>query len=355
MSTEPEVAKLVSMSAIDELLGEIEERNASVMERIRDAEMKLGIAAAAEHEVLALRVGGKLLEAAFSAAQTVSEAEKEEAEARTFLEDFRNRETRLETLTEEERNAENEIRHLSIRLGAMIYEQCSFSLLDRGAYRIVYDDVEEDRKLEAKDDSSILSRLLGSGKARMRKLGEESRFISYASAALESSSPVDGENANAVLSELRALKEKKAGLGAEIAAEQKALGDDREKARMLERGVETAASRIAGLRKTEEEALVSYGSYLYDKGSEWIDKDTPSSILDILEELLRLHGEHDSVLAEKDRLEREAKADDYRAMIESEEGKIMVLEKEKERIDREIAAIEKEIEALKARIARLDA
>ena len=43
MSTEPEVAKLVSMSAIDELLGEIEERNASVMERIRDAEMKLGI------------------------------------------------------------------------------------------------------------------------------------------------------------------------------------------------------------------------------------------------------------------------------------------------------------------------
>ena len=53
------------------------------------------------------------------------------------------------------------------------------------------------------------------------------------------------------------------------------------------------------------------------------------------------------------RLKKEAKADDYKALIEEEKAKILILQKEKERIDQQIAQIENEIERLEGSIDRL--
>ena len=341
------------MSAVEELSVEIEEKERTIREKIRNAEMRLGATAIKYKEMLGLHVGGRLLEAALEASSFVCEAEAADRNTKIFLEEFRKDQSDLEDKLNDEKAREAELRRLSIRLGAMIYEQCSFSLLDKEAYRVVYDDVEEDRKLEKDSSGTFLSKILGSGKARMRKMGEEGRFISYSEIAVKSGSPVDGENAVSMLNMIVSLQEKKVQEEKEIDALQKKIADSREKARTAEKGIPGSDDNIRKLRKNEEEAVVSYGSYLYDKGAEWVDKDTPSDILDLLEELLHLHGEHDEVLSEKERLDREAKADDYRAMIESEEGKIMVLEKEKERIDREIAEIKKEIEVLRMRIERL--
>lgn len=354
MSTEAEADTLLAMQAIDELMAQIEEKEESIRESIRDAELQLGMEAVRVREALGLRVGGKLLEAAIDASAAVASAAEAAENGRALLDERRRLEDELEHLMREASSEDGEKRRLSIRLGAMIYEQCSFSLLDRDVFRIVYDDVEEDRRLEERDDGSFISRLVGSGKARMRRMGEEGRFISYAAIALKSDARLDGENAAALLSSLKALEERRRTQGEEIAALQGKLAEGREKARMEERSLESSAAHIGTLRRSEEEALVSYGSYLYDKGSEWIGEDTPSSILDAIEALLKLHDSYDEVQHEKDRLGREAKADDYRAMIESEEGKIMVLEKEKERIDREIAQIRREIDSLKMRIRRLD-
>ncbi len=341
------------MSAIDELLGEIEEKEGIIKENIRNSELQLGVLAVSQHEVLGLHIGSKLLDAALAASAALEEAEHDFDTLEAFLAEHMAMESDLEETLQSIRKLDEETRHLSIRLGAMIYEQCSFSLLDKEAYRVVYDDVETDKKLEADSSASVISRIFGSGKAKVRKIGEEGRFISYADIALKSGSPLDGENASAVLHSLVEKKQQRAVLEDKKTEIQLKIAEDREKARNAENTREQDAERIKGLQKKEEDALVSYGSYLYDKGSEWIDKDTPSEILDALENLLHLHNEEDSVLSEKERLEREAKADDYRAMIESEEGKIMILEKEKERIDREIAEIRKEIEVLRGRIDRL--
>lgn len=341
------------MSAIDELLSEIEEKEVSIRENIRSLELRLGTEAASQHEALGLKVGSKLLEAALSVSAELSEAEAKQASSDEFLSEYRKAEDGLEEVLRALTSLDSEMRCLSIRLGAMIYEQCSFSLLDKETFRVVYDDVEEDRKIEKSTGSTILSRIFGSGKAKVRKMGEEGRFVSYAEIALAAGIPLNGENANAVLEELKGLRKAKEEKEKEKTRIQSYLSGNKEKSRQTERGIELSSSRITALKENEEEALVSYGSYLYDKGSEWIDKDTPSEILDTLEALLHLHNEHDSILSEKDRLDREAKADDYRAMIESEEGKIMVLEKEKERIDREIAEIRNEIDVLRNKIERL--
>ncbi len=341
------------MNGAEELLNEIAEREEALRESIRCVELKLGIAATKNHEVLSIPLGGKLLEEALSASKNVSEAEREEEEAEKILAIWREDEEKLSESIEKIKGISEDIRNLSIRLGAMIYEQCSFSLLDKEAYRIVYDDIDEDRKLEMSEDTPFFARILGSGKAKMRKLGEESRFISYADLALKSSSPLSSENALAMLSSLRQLdEEKKEKESAKNSFVQKLKGE-REKGKAAERSISFHAEIIRGLKKSEEEAFVRYGSYLYDKGQNWIDKDTPSSLLDIIEELLKLHREQESLTAEKERIEREGRADDYRALIESEEGKILVLEKEKERIEREIAQIKKEIESLRIRIERL--
>ncbi len=341
------------MGAIDELLGEIEEKEKSIKESIRSEELKLGILAVSLREVLGLKLGARLLESSLEASAALLAEEQSVDNSSAYLSSYRSdEEKKAALLREKNRTAEDE-RRLSIRLGAMIYEECSFSLLDKDFFRVVYDDVEADRRLEKTSDDSFFSRIFGTGKAKMRKLGEESRFISYASIALASSRPLGSDSANALLADLVKLREQRKKIDEEITALESRLENEKERAKNAEHEILEGNGKITGLKKAEEDAFVSYGSYLYDRGSEWIDKDTPSEILDVLESLLRLHGDWDSVIADKDRVEREAKADDYRAMIESEEGKIMVLEKEKERIDREIDEIKGEIDVLRNKIERL--
>ena len=205
----PYFAKLWRMSAVEELSVEIEEKERTIREKIRNAEMRLGATAIKYKEMLGLHVGGRLLEAALEASSFVCEAEAADRNTKIFLEEFRKDQSDLEDKLNDEKAREAELRRLSIRLGAMIYEQCSFSLLDKEAYRVVYDDVEEDRKLEKDSSGTFLSKILGSGKARMRKMGEEGRFISYSEIAVKSGSPVDGENAVSMLNMIVSLQEKK--------------------------------------------------------------------------------------------------------------------------------------------------
>ena len=129
------------MSAKEELEGEISAREADIRERIRNACLSLGIKAAREHEMLGFSVGGSLLDAALKATDDRRAAEENGRAIHSFLESFHADEETLSAALEEARNAEAVIRRLSIRLGALIYEQCSFSLLDRNEFSTVYEDI----------------------------------------------------------------------------------------------------------------------------------------------------------------------------------------------------------------------
>ena len=99
--------------------------------------------------------------------------------------------------------------------------------------------------------------------------------------------------------------------------------------------------------------MINYGNYLYDRGGSWIGETTPSEILDILQKIIEIQNEYRELNERKQRLQKEAKADDYKALIEEEKEKIKILLGEREKIDMQIEDIEKEIKRLESLVDRL--
>ena len=339
----------------NELLDDTLKRISDADERLRLLSYDLGLRAISYSSVLSINAGRRLMEAAASLTAGREEAERNLNQLQALLSAYGEKEAALEEADRKAGGISEEIRMLTIRLGAMIYEECSLSLLSRESFRIVYDDIKEDERLRS-GGSGKLAKLFSRGQQKMRKMGEEGRFISYASIVLDGSleNELQSGKARETAERIRTLTAEKNALDgkrAEITAE---LENDRKRyLDALGGGVEAAAEEVDRKRKEEEDAIAEYGCCLYSKGSEWIDKDTPQDILDILAMMLETHGERDRLEAEKAGLEKVAKAEDYRAMIESEEEKIAVLEREKGRIDREIMAIKEEIASLEERIRRL--
>ncbi len=330
-------------------------RIAEADERLRLYSYELGLKAAACSSVLPIHVGRKLLEAAAGRSRECDEAEKKLAALRSFLSSYAASQADLEDTERRIGQADDEIRMLSIRLGAMIYEECSLSLLDKEAFRIVYDDVREDERLR-REEGNVLSRFLLRGQLKVRQRGEESRFLSYADLVKTGGlgSQLGSGKAEEALRCIQALEDERQSLSCDKSRLEAILSEGRERYREAVRGGEETLSGEAAARKAaEESALTEYGSYLYSRGSEWVDKDTPQELLDILSAMLEVHGQRDELVRSRSRIERDSKVEDCRAMIESEEGKIAVLEREKARIDREIQAIREEIGALEEKIRRL--
>ena len=80
---------------------------------------------------------------------------------------------------------------------------------------------------------------------------------------------------------------------------------------------------------------------------------TPSEILDILQKIIEIQNEYRELNERKQRLQQEAKADDYKALIEEEKEKIKILLGEREKIDMQIEDIEKKIKRLESLVDRL--
>ena len=216
-----------------------------------------------------------------------------------------------------------------------------------------YQDIEMDRKLTDLSSAPMLSRLIGSGKARMRKMGEEGRFISYAHIALSSGAVLHGDNASALLSDASRLDGEEKDAAAAAAELRARIADSRDRVRSAERSLSALREDVKRAEEGIQDAELSYGRFLYERGYAWVGSTTPSMLLDAIEEALGIHEELDRAVKEREMAERNAAAEDYMAMMEIEKGKIEELEMEKARIDREIAEIRQGIEEIQARIRGL--
>ena len=90
-----------------------------------------------------------------------------------------------------------------------------------------------------------------------------------------------------------------------------------------------------------------------DNGGSWIGEDTPSVLLDEIERILAEKDALERLIAERKRLKSEAKADDLMALLENEEKKLSILQKERERIDSEIADVEAEAGRLRMKLEEI--
>ena len=145
---------------------------------------------------------------------------------------------------------------------------------------------------------------------------------------------------------------------AEMAAERDALlasleSDSDSYREMVRTSIAESTSVIEKLEKSEEEAEAEIGRFFFDRGGDWIDETTPQEALDSVEKMLLSANRTEELRKNLDKLERAAKRDEYNALIESEEGKIKVLEEDKARLDAEIEEMKAEIARLRREIDKL--
>lgn len=323
------------MASLD-LEAENEKMIESSTARLRSLSYSLGVAA----ETLAVEEGTKLIEDCRTAVSLRQKAEEELAEVKAFIADYEARKAEKTAVEREEKALQSSIRLLSIRLGAVLYEQCSFSLLDKDCFSAIYNDISS----STEGRKSFLS--------RFARKSSDDRFLSYASRVLAENldSRMQG-GAKELLEEIREMQRKDAVLVGRITELSGYLDDNKQSYSMsVRQGLDDSRRNLAKLQADEERKFVSFGSYLYENGSEWISESTPSSILDMLQALLSEHDRYSALIDRRMVLRKKERADSVRAMIESEEKKIRILEAEKARIDDEIAGIKEEIDRLRLRL-----
>ena len=280
------------------------------------------------------------------------EEEKKLSIMKETVSSYEERKARKEALEGLIEKSKTESKELSVRLGAAIYEQCSFSIPDKTVFAAVYSDLAEDNRLE-ESSSSPFMRILNHGKAALRKMGRDSRYASYASIALSSSAELEG-NAFALKGQIEDIKKEEAEMTAERDALLDSLESDSDSYReMVRTSIAESTSVIEKLGKSEEEAEAEIGRFFFDRGGDWIDETTPQEALDSVEKMLLSANRTEELRKNLDKLERSAKRDEYNALIESEEGKIKVLEEDKARLDSEIEEMKAEIARLRREIDKL--
>ena len=264
---------------------------------------------------------------------------------------YEERKERKDALDREIESGVEEIRALSIRLGAAIYEQCSFSIPDKAIFACAYKDLEEENKLSSQ--SSPFLRIINHGKAAIRRIGRDSRYSAYADAAISSDTPLEGNALslrNEIIEKGKKLEEMKGERNALLSSLESDSDSYKE---MVHSSIAAATAEIEKLEEEELDASSRLGSFFFDNGERWIDENTAPEALDSVENLLASSKRLDELKREKERIERDAKRDEYLALIESEEAKIRVLEEDKARLDAEIDGIRGEIERLKREIDKL--
>ncbi len=332
--------RLLFMSAREELLKENEAKIKEKEEYISSLLITLARKCSDSQAALSLPGCRKLLHECQTASDERRRAEERLAAVRGASEEYEGRKLLLEEKKKEAAGFSSEIDRLLSSLGAAVYEKCSFSLLDKEAFSFVYADIsrEDGRKGHIRSVISGLSR--------------ERRFRSYGRTVIsrDLDSALDGK-AGEIALQIRSLYRRRAEVDEEKGRLHIQVGSKRHSYAVLSKdGVERAEKGVLNAASREDEALRSYGAFLFEKSRSWIGDDTAPRLSDDIARIQRERAELDELGRERRRLKREAKADDIMALLESEEKKLSILGKERERIDSEISEVAAEIGRLKSRL-----
>lgn len=345
------------MTTREELFRETEEKIENTTLKLRSHFFDLGIMLFRNPDLLPGGMGVSLVKAAESAETALREAEEKKKDDESFAEEYDakkrekiEKDDRLEGLRESER----EIR---LKLGALIYEQCSLDLLPRESFSSVYADTDEEKSLAEKSRSrSFWSRLRSSSALSRMKRSDRERYLDYSSFADNDATAIliSGEKAQNLVKELCDVKSERGLISEEDEKLEGYLSENLSRRKNLEKGgMEEDGSSLEAKKAEFDECIINYGNYLYDRGGSWIGENTPTEVLDALQLILENQNEYGSLLKKREQLQKEARADDYKALIEEERNKIRILEEEKGRIDTQIEEISKEIGRLESLVERL--
>ena len=229
--------------------------------------------------------------------------------------------------------------------------------MDRSRFSSVYADSDEEKKLSEKaEGKSLFSRLSSRSALSRMKRSDNSRYLDYSSLIDDEENAVSlsGGNAEALVKKLESVKERRAVLFQEKEDKEYYLSQNISRRKALEKGgLDSDQERVEDSKAAYRESLINYGNYLYDRGGSWVGENTPTEILDILQKIIEVQNGYRELNERKSKLQKEAKADDYKALIEEEKEKIKILLGERDKIDMQIEDIQKEINRLESLVDRL--
>lgn len=102
-----------------------------------------------------------------------------------------------------------------------------------------------------------------------------------------------------------------------------------------------------------EETAISYGIYLFENGSKWIDAATPERELDIISKMLILKKKEESLVKEIEDRKKEYRIDELSLLIFHDRKNIELLMSEKDKIDEEIEKLNVHIRSIETQIKGL--
>ena len=345
------------MDSRADLERDIDNRLKRQLELIRDQFLILGDKVYKATKSEPLKIGREMQEECISSEARREEAENKCKELSVFALEYEEKEKEHDAIKKDLEYLYDRARSFKIRLGAILYERASLDLLDSECFKEVYSDCQKEQDLRKRSESkNPLDKLASQSGLQKLQRSANDRYIRYIDNALEndSVSKIGGNNAPMISQELMSILDRIKPLEEKKEELDSYLEDGRDEAQALKKGgLEEAKEYLKNVTKLYRENLISYGSYLFDKGGIWISESTPSDVLDSIENILNLQNEYAQINAEKQELQKASKADDYRALILEERQKIQLLLREKDNIDQEISEIESEIERLQALIDRL--
>lgn len=348
---------IFSVTEREELFKETEDKIDETTKELRGHFYDLGLILFNNPEILPYGMGVSLLKASKEAYDSLREAREKKNGDEAFIKEYEERKEKkikTETALEELREKEKETRLI---LGALIYEQCSLSLLPREKFSSVYDDSDREKELvKTTGGSSFFRKLRASSELTLMRKNDRNRYLDYSSFADDEENAVliTGEKAQNLVSVLMDIKKKREILSGDASGDEVFLTEGLSRYRSLEKGgIEDDKTSLEEKENAFHECMINYGNYLYDRGGTWIGENTPAEVLDIFEKILESQKEYARLNECRKQLEKEAEADDYKALIKSEKEKIRILTDEKTKIDMQIGEIEKEIERLENLLKRL--
>lgn len=341
----------------EELFLETEKNIEDTTESLRESFHTLGSMVYRDLSVLPVEMGVSLLEEVRKAEKEKNEAYARRDEDTQFQKSYEEKKKRKIEVDELLLGLREEEKDTRLRLGALIYEQCSLGLLDRDKFSSVYADADEEKELTAKaGGKSLFSRLSSRSALSRLKKSDNSRYLDYSSLVdnEENALLMHGANAEVLAKGLRENKEKRDNFRREQDELELFLTENLQDYKRLGKGgLEEDGERVRDSEVSLRECLINYGNYLYDRGGCWIGEDTSPKILDVLQSIIETQNRYRDLNNRKARLQKEAKADDYKALIEEEKEKIRILEGEREKIALQIEDIKKEISRLEGLVRKL--
>ena len=249
---------------------------------------------------------------------------------------------------------EKKIRELKKTLGAIAFERSQAEDADQRLKELFKGEVEKYKTIsQNRNSESIFSKTIAKVKYSQYIKKQDNTFISLFN-LLDSNKllkTIKSPRSEDLINEYQKLSKKREIIKKRLKSRQNQV--DNLMSNYQDDSITILEESLKDAESSYEEACISYGLFLFDNGSKWINASTQDQLLDLMTQMLQTQRYIDSQTEYIKKCRSMLVLDDYSAIIHENEKKISSLKKEIARINDQISDIEKENINLRQKIKKL--